>query len=106
MEFFQKFLDNIGWGIAGIMGALVSLPFHDDIKSVKARIWFVCTGALCAYFLTDLVSLYFKIDRGLAGSVGFLMGAFGGSLLAAVIRAIKAADIWQFLKNRFGGGNV
>jgi len=37
--------------------------------------------------------------------VGFLLGTFGGSLIAAITRAIKAADLWAFIRQRFGGGN-
>jgi hypothetical protein len=37
--------------------------------------------------------------------VGFLLGAFGGSLMTAINRAIKAADLWALIRQRFGGGN-
>ena len=37
--------------------------------------------------------------------VGGLLGTFGGSLLAAINRAIKAADLWALIRQRFGGGN-
>lgn len=105
MQNFERFLDNIGWLFAGMIGALVAVPFHEDVKSIKARIWFVCSGAACAYFTTGLVSRYYDIEPALSGSVGFLIGAFGGSLVAAGIRALRAADIWSIVKSRFGGNS-
>ena len=52
-----------------------------------------------------MVSAYFGIiePRSVAG-VGFLLGTFGGSLIAAITRAIKAADLWAFIRSKFGGG--
>jgi hypothetical protein len=51
-----------------------------------------------------MVSAYFGIiePRSVAG-VGFLLGTFGGSLMAAITRAIKAADLWSFIRSKFGG---
>jgi hypothetical protein len=51
-----------------------------------------------------MVSAYFGITepRSVAG-VGFLLGTFGGSLIAAVMRAIKAADLWSVIRSKFGG---
>ncbi|MDW9402588.1 MFS transporter, partial [Pseudomonas soli] len=44
-------------------------------------------------------------DPNTVAGVGFLLGTFGGSLLTAVNRAIKAADLWALIRQRFGGGN-
>ena len=41
----------------------------------------------------------------IVAGIGFLLGTFGGSLLAAINRAIKAADLWALIRQRFGGGN-
>lgn len=88
-----------------MMGALVAVPFHDD-KSLKGRLWFVCSGIACSYFLTGWWSWFYSIPNNLAGAVGFLLGAFGGSLVAAVIRKIQTADLASLIeaiKSKFGG---
>lgn len=105
MELLNKLLSNLEWAIAGLIGALLAAPFHAEVKTPAERAWFALTGMFCAYWLTGLVSTYFSIDPAVAGGVGFLLGAFGGSMLAAIIKAIKAADLWALLKQRFGGGS-
>jgi len=105
MNIFEKFLDNIGWAIAGMMGALVAVPFHDD-KSIKGRLWFICSGMLCSYFLTGWASWFYSIPPEYTGAIGFILGAIGGSLVAAVIRKIQNADIASLIeaiKSKFGG---
>lgn len=105
MNIFEKLLDNIGWAIAGLMGALVAVPFHDD-KSVKGRLWFVCSGIACSYFLTGWASWYYGIPVEFTGAIGFILGAAGGSLVAAIIKRIQNADLGNLIetiKSKFGG---
>lgn len=92
------------WAITGLIGALISVPFQRDLKTARGIAIFVLTGSACAHYLTELVSRYFEVEPGSAGGIGFLLGAFGGSLIAAVIRTLETADLWEFIKNRFGGG--
>jgi hypothetical protein len=106
MEFFHRLLDKLDWAIAGLIGAVVASWWHrEDLTDRKAWFIFLCTGAACAHYLTGMVSAYFGIiePRSVAG-VGFLLGTFGGSLIAAITRAIKAADLWAFIRSKFGGG--
>lgn len=105
MDFFHRLLDALDWAIAGLFGALVATRFHrDDLITRKAWLLFLLTGMACAHYLTGMVSAYFGIvePRSVAG-VGFLLGTFGGSLIAAVTRAIVAADLWSFIRSKFGG---
>ncbi|WP_130908303.1 MFS transporter [Pseudomonas sp. Sample_16] len=106
MEYFHRLLDKLDWAIAGLVGAVVASWWHrEDLTDRKAWLIFLCTGAACAHYLTGMVSAYFSIiePRSVAG-VGFLLGTFGGSLIAAITRAIKAADLWAFIRSKFGGG--
>ena len=106
MEYLQRLLDKLDWAIAGFLGAVAAGWWHrDDLINRKAWAVFIFSGAVCAHYLTGLVSAYFGIDepRSVAG-VGFLLGTFGGSLIAAITRAIKAADLWALIRQRFGGG--
>jgi paired small multidrug resistance pump len=105
MEFFHRLLDKFDWLIAGLFGALVATRWHkDDLTDRKSWLLFLLTGMACAHYLTGMVSAYFGIiePRSVAG-VGFLLGTFGGSLMAAITRAIKAADLWSFIRSKFGG---
>jgi hypothetical protein len=105
MECFHRLLNKLDWMIAGLFGALVATRWHkDDLTDRKAWLLFLFTGMACAHYLTGLVSTYFSIvePRSVAG-VGFLLGTFGGSLIAAITRAIKAADLWSVIRSRFGG---
>jgi paired small multidrug resistance pump len=105
MDLFHRLLDKFDLMIAGFFGALVATRFHkEDLTDRKTWLIFLVTGMACANYLTGMVSTYFGIvePRSVAG-VGFLLGAFGGSLMAAITRAINAADLWSFIKSRFGG---
>jgi paired small multidrug resistance pump len=88
-------------------GAITANFWHrDDLVDRKAWAIVIFSGAVCAHYLTGLISPYFGVVelRSVAG-VGFLLGTFGASLIAAIIRAIKAADLWAFIRQRFGGCN-
>lgn len=105
MNIFEKLLDNIGWALAGLMGALVAVPFHDD-KTVKGRLWFICSGVACSYFLTGWASWFYGIPMEFTGAIGFMLGAIGGSLVLAVIRWLRSADfasLIDIIKSKFGG---
>lgn len=105
MNFLDRLAANAEMALAGLIGAVIAIPFHEELKTWKGRLFFIGTGTSCAFFTTPLAINNWNIDPALAGGVGFLLGAFGGSLLAAGIRAVKAADLWALLKSKFGGGN-
>jgi paired small multidrug resistance pump len=102
MNLWERLLANAELGLPGLIGAVIAIPFHEELKTWKGRLFFVCTGVACAYFTPPLAINGYNIEPALAGGVGFLVGAVGGSLLAAGIRAVKAADLWALLKSKFG----
>lgn len=107
MEFFHRLLDRLDWLVAGLIGAIVASWWHkDDLKDFRSWAIFLITGIACAFYLTGIVCDRFAVTEpsDVAG-VGFLLGAFGGSLMTAINRAIKAADLWALIRQRFGGGN-
>lgn len=107
MEFFHRVLDRAEWIIAGILGAVVASLWHkDDLTDRRSWVIFLLTGIACAFYLTGIVCEYLNVtDPGNVAGVGFLLGAFGGSLMTAIHRAIKAADLWALIRSKFGGGN-
>lgn len=91
--------------LAGLVGAIVVLPIEKELTTWKGKLFFLFSGVACSYFTTPLAVYKWSIIPELAGSVGFLLGAFGASLLAAGIRAVKSVDMVALIKSRFGGGN-
>jgi hypothetical protein len=102
-DFLHKHFPGFEWAIAALFGALVAIPFHDELKTRRGFVVFVLTGVACGYFLTGMAARYFSIQPESAGGVGFLLGAFGGSMISAVVRAFRDADLWALVKARFGG---
>lgn len=110
MEYLQRLLDKIDRFellIAGLVGAVIASWWHkDDLGDWRAWVIFLITGVACSIYLTSMVSTYLGVtEPKIVAGIGFLLGAFGGSLLAAINRAIKAADLWALIRQRFGGGN-
>lgn len=105
MEFLKAWFEQFELVLAGLVGAIASLPFQKDLKTKISLAIFLVTGAACAHYLTGLVGKFFAIEPSGAGGVGFLLGAFGGSLIAATIRMIQSADFWSVIKSRIGGGS-
>ena len=107
MELFHRLLDKLDWLIAGLMGAIVASWWHkDDLKDLWSWVIFLVTGIACAFYLTSIVCDQLGVvDPSDVAGVALLLGAFGGSLMAATNRAIKAADLWGLIRQRFGGGN-
>ena len=107
MESFHRLLDRLDLLIAGLFGVIVASWWHkDDLTDWRAWMIFLITGVACALYLTGMVSAYLGVtEPNTVAGVGFLLGPFGGSLLAAINRAIKAADLWALIRQRFGGGN-
>lgn len=103
LEQFIKLLADGKWAVAGFIGALVSMPFQKDVNSAREKIVFVFSGSAYSYYLTGMVCEYFNTSPSSAGGIGFLLGAFGGSLTSAILKAIESADIWSLVKKRFGG---
>lgn len=103
MQFIQKFLDGADLLIAGTLGALVSLAAHTELQTAKQRLYYIVCGAVSAYYLSDSVAGYFNLQNAKAiSAIGFLIGIFGAALLQAIMRGIKDADLWGFIKARFG----
>lgn len=103
-QYIHELFESLKWAFAGLVGAMIVSRFHkDELNSKTDYLVFVASGAAIAHFLTSAVSDWLGFGPNSTGAIGFLLGAFGGSLMQAVVRSIKEADLWSLVKSRFGG---
>lgn len=94
--------------IAGVAGAFVSLRFVQG--SALERASMALGGAVVSYYATSPAALWMGMQNA-EGLVGFLIGLFGMAIIAKVYEAIHAvdaprmaADTWDAIRRRIGGG--
>lgn len=91
--------------VAGVFGAVVSLKFLPDMHGAWERLCMVSSGALVAGYTAPIAVAFFDMkSQGGESSVTFLIGLFGMSIAAAVIKMIRDAALWDLVKARWGGG--
>lgn len=110
MEFINKIASNMDSFLAGLIGAAISVQFNKQALLLWRRIfWFCVTGGTIAHFTTGALVKFFSVQPDNAGTVAFIIGAVGYSLLAAITRAITESDLWGLFKSivqtRFGKGS-
>jgi hypothetical protein len=104
IDLLQKLFHNTELAIVGAIGALMSLRFHPEVQGRGQIALFIATGGAIAYFGAGFVGDYFSIASNRSGAVGFFLGIFGASLIEAMVRTLKSADLWGIISRKFGGG--
>ena len=97
--------DDLGLIAAALVGALVGVFAQRDMVTWQQRLVFVCSGVAIGYYITPLVLDLYSIKTELTGAVGFLLGAFGGGIMAAIYKAIGNLDLLEFIKSRISGSD-
>ena len=105
----QHTLDlSLGNLVAGIAGAFVSLRFVQG--TLPERLTMAVGGAVLSYYATPPAASWLGMASA-EGLVGFLVGLFGMAIVAKIYEAINAmpaakmaADAWESIKRRIGGG--
>jgi len=105
MSPLEKIFVDLGLGIAAFIGALVGVFAQKEVATWRQGIVFVLSGLAIGYYVTPLVLDLYSIKTELTGAVGFLLGAFGGAIAAAVFKALGNLDLLELVKNRIGGGD-
>lgn len=100
----DKFSEEISLLVGVIVGAVVGVWFQKEIVTWRDRVAYALIGVACGYYLTPPAMAYFGIDASFTAGAGFVVGAFGGSILAAVFKALGNLDLLALVKNRIGGG--
>lgn len=103
MSPLEKILEDLGLGAAALVGALVGVFAQKEMATWRQRVVFVLSGLAIGYYVTPLVLDLYSIKMELTGAVGFLLGAFGGGIMAAIYKAIGNLDLIDLIKNRLGG---
>lgn len=91
-----KFWENIQYFIAGAVGASIVTKYHkDQLKSKSDYLVFILSGAFMAHYLTQFTVFIigkfgWVLEASTAGSVGFLLGAFGGIIFQEITCYIKS----------------
>lgn len=105
MSPLEKMFEDLGLGVAALIGALVGVFAQKEMSTWRQRAVFVASGVAIGYYITPLVLDLYSIKTELTGAVGFLLGAFGGGIMAALYKAIGNLDLLEYIKSRLGGGD-
>ena len=84
---------------AGFLGAVVSLKFTQGL-TIKSGFITVLFGAVLAQYTAHGVASHFDLLE-YQETIGFLIGLFGLSFCAAVIKMFKDADLWSLVKSKW-----
>lgn len=104
----ESLLQSIGINkaaaIAGLLGSIVSLKLIDGL-GWTGRIFTIACGGLLANYGTPLLLFYYQMDPRHEAAIGFFVGLFGMSIVAAVMKSIVGTDLWTLIQRKFGGGS-
>lgn len=95
-----KLYENTKFFVAGAIGAsIVAYYLRDRINSKTEFLIFVLSGAFIAHYLTQLTVFILGrvgwiLDPSNIGSIGFLLGAFGG-LIFQQITSYIVSGAWK-----------
>ena len=96
--------------VAGAIGSFVALRFFEKLTPIQKWTTFMGGWALAAYLGTP-VTQYFELKPNLEAGITLIVGLFGMSLTAAIIKAIQdipwakmLQDAVQGVIDRFKGG--
>ena len=89
--------------LAGLAGGLSSLRFISDLSHWQKATCVIFGGVQADYF-APFIADYFGSPQH-ETTIGYAVGLFGLSLTAAIFDALKKANLWQLIFNRYGGGD-
>lgn len=87
--------------LAGIAGSVLSLRFASNLNA-WGRATSVAGGAVIAQYGTPLAAHVLRLDD-FQQAIGFFLGLFGLSLVAAIYETVRKADPWGLIMARYGG---
>lgn len=100
-----KIYENVKLLIAGAIGAsIVAYYLRERINTKSEFFIFVLSGAFIAHYLTQLSVFVlgrfgWELDPSNIGSIGFLLGAFGGLIIQQIVSYI-VSGAWKEISFR------
>lgn len=90
--------------VAGAIGAFISLNFFDNLKTGEK--WTTVLGgwALASYTASPTTAFFELTNPSAEPGISILIGLFGMSLAAAIIKAIRDTKWSEIIKRKAGGG--
>lgn len=89
--------------VAGAVGAFVSLRFFEGLNLWEKWSTFLGGWALASFLAQPLV-LFLEVPSKVESGISLLVGLFGMSLVAAIIRVIRDTK-WSSIIQKRGGGD-
>lgn len=89
--------------VAGLFGSFISFKFVSELGIFGRAATFV-GGVAFSTFLSPPIAGYFKFGPEYYGGIGLIVGVFAMGVVAAILKALRDADLWAFIRSRFGGG--
>lgn len=86
------------WAVAALIGALLSIPLQVDAKTFLARLWHVLLNTALGFFVAPLLDAYYHLSPPAVVALAFLLGLFGAAITVAILRAVKTADVWHWIR--------
>lgn len=105
LEYVAKVWGSIQHFIAGFIGAsIVAYYLRDQIKTKLEFTIFIVSGGFIAHYLTQFTVFIlgrfgWVIEAPNVGSIGFLLGAFGGLIIQQVVSYI-VSGAWKEISFR------
>lgn len=92
------------WTVAaGAVGAFISLSFFDGLRRWERWTTFIGGWGL-AVFLAQPLTVFFELQPIMEQGISLVVGLFGMSLAAAVIKLLRNTNWSEIIRRRFGGG--
>lgn len=66
-------------------------------------LYFLLSGVGTAWAAIQIILYFVPAAVSFSGALGFFLGLTGGVIIPAALRTIKEADLWDFIKTRWGG---
>jgi hypothetical protein len=86
------------FGMIGSIGALVAFLLRKKEKDLSTLLTFLVVGGLITQFSVGWLSRGLNVAPENISSFAFILGAFGGAIFTAILKAIEDVDLGALIK--------
>ena len=87
--------------IAGLVGSIISLRFISEVTTWWSRTTLVICGTFITSYATPALSEWLTVSERVETGMGFVIGLFGMSMVAAIMAALKEAKLGEAISSWF-----